>query len=250
MYEEHVVHPMRKEMVDAGFLEVRTGEEVDAIFAKKDSTTLFFVNSICGCAAGIARPGVIASLNQETKPTNLVTSFAGNDAEAVNRAREHFAGYSPSSPCAAVVREGQVVHMVERHHIEGQTADTVAKILKSVYEKYCGETIKEDREIFDPLQGIQIGVDEARSRLSKNSDLAFLDVREDWEQSSGMISGAITVNQNNVQEIISNWSKDLEIIVYCEHGTRSLQATQYFQNQGFKNIKSLSGGYVEWTATS
>ncbi len=220
MYNERQIEPMRKEMVDAGFREARTAEEVDTVLSEKDTTALLFINSICGCAAGIARPGVIASLDHQTRPKELVTSFAGNDVEAVNRAREHFAGYPPSSPCAAVIRDGQVAHMVERHHIEGQTAENVAQILKSAYDKYCGETIDEEAEIFDPLQGMQIGIQEARQRRSENTDLAFLDVREGWELSKGMIEGAIAVDQAKAQEIISNWPREREIIAYCEHGTR------------------------------
>jgi putative YphP/YqiW family bacilliredoxin len=249
MYDERLIEPMRKEMIDAGFQEARTAEEVDTVFSEKDSAALFFINSVCGCAAGIARPGVIAALDHENRPKRLVTSFAGNDAEAVNRARELFAGYPPSSPCAAVIRDGQVVHMVERHHIEGQTAENVAKILKSAYDKYCGESIDEEAEIFDPLQELQIGLEEARRRRSQNADLAFLDVREEWERSKGMIEGAIPVDQAKAQEIIGNWAPDREIIVYCEHGTRSLDATRFFQSHGFENIKSLSGGYAEWSAT-
>ena len=250
MYDERLIAPMRKEMVDAGFEEARTAEEVDAVLSEKDSTALFFVNSVCGCAAGVARPGVIASLDHPTRPRQLVTSFAGNDAQAVNRAREQFAGYPPSSPCAAVIRDGQVVHMVERHHIEGQSSDNVAKILQSAYHKYCGETVREEAAIFDPLEQIQIGVDQARQRSSETADLTFLDVREGWERSNGMIDGAVAVDRAKAEEIIQSWPRDREIIVYCEQGTRSLQATQFFQSHGFENIKSLAGGYSEWTASS
>ena len=249
MYDERLIAPMRKEMVEAGFQEARTAEEVDAVLSEKNSTALFFINSVCGCAAGIARPGVIASLEHAIRPRQLVTSFAGNDVEAINRAREQFAGYPPSSPCAAVIRDGQVVHMVERHHIEGQTSENVAQILRSVYDKYCGEAIEGEAEIFDPLEEVQIGVEQARQRHSENTDLAFWDVREGGERSGGMIEGAVAVDQAKAEEIIRSWPRDREIIVYCEHGTRSLQATQFFKGHGFENIKSLAGGYSEW-ATS
>ncbi len=249
MYDERLIEPMRKEMVDAGFQEARTAEEVDTIFSEKDSTALFFINSVCGCAAGIARPGVIAALDHEPRPKKLVTSFAGNDVAAVNRARELFVGYPPSSPCAAVIRDGQVVHMVERHHIEGQTIQNVAKVLKSIYTKYCGASIDEESEIFNPLQELKISVEEARRRRFQNEDLVFLDVRESGERSGGMIKDAIPVDQVKAQEIIGNWVRDREIIIYCEHGNRSLEATQFFQSQGFERVKSLSGGYAEWSVT-
>jgi putative YphP/YqiW family bacilliredoxin len=250
MYDERLIAPMRKEMVDAGFLEARTAQDVNAVLSQENSTALFFINSVCGCAAGVARPGVIASLDHKTRPSNLVTSFAGNDVEAVNQARGRFVGYPPSSPCAAVIREGQIMHMVERHHIEGQTAENVAKILKSAYDKYCGEAIDEKAEIFDPLEQIQIGVEGARQRLQASPQLTFLDVREGWERSRGMIDGAVAVDRSKAEEIIRSWPRDREIIVYCEHGTRSLQATQFFRGHGFENVKSLAGGYAEWSATT
>ena len=250
MYDESMIQPMRQEVIDAGFREARTADEVDSVVSEKGSPTLFFVNSICGCAAGIARPGVVASLDNPIQPKNLVTSFAGNDVEAVNRARQHFIGYAPSSPCAALIRDGQVVHMVERHHIEGQTAENVAKLLRSVYNKYCGNAIDVKAGIYDPLKEVQISVEDARRRLTDNSEVAFLDIRESWEISpSGMIKGAIHVDESKAQEIVGDWPRDREIIVYCEHGERSLQAVQFFQTHGFENIHSLAGGYAQWSAT-
>ena len=249
MYDENMVRPMREEVTDAGFREARSAEDVDRVFSE-EGTTLFFINSVCGCAAGVARPGVLASLHHSILPNKLVTAFAGNDAEAVNRAREHFAGYPPSSPCAAIVRDGRVMHMVERHHIEGQSAENVARILKSAYDKYFGEEIDESVEIFDPAAALQISQEEARERLAACEDIAVLDVREPWEIRAGKIEGAIEVDQPKAQEIIQTWARNREIIVYCQHGQRSLQAAQFFQNYGFENIKSLAGGYAAWTAFS
>ena len=154
-YDENMISPMREEMTGAGFREARSAEDVDRVFAE-EGPMLFFINSVCGCAAGVARPGVLASLNQSILPNNLVTAFAGNDVEAVNRARQLFAGYPPSSPCAAIVRDGRVMHMVERHHIEGQSAENVAQILQSAYDKYCGAEIDESVEIFDPVAALQL----------------------------------------------------------------------------------------------
>ena len=182
-YDENMIRPMREEMTGAGFREARSAEDVDRVFAE-EGPMLFFINSVCGCAAGVARPAVIASLNQSILPNNLVTAFAGNDVEAVNRARQHFAGYPPSSPCAAIVRDGRVMHMVERHHIEGQSAENVAQILQSAYDKYCGAEIDESVEIFDPVAALQITQQEARERLSANGDIAVLDVREPQEISA------------------------------------------------------------------
>ncbi|HSR69045.1 MAG TPA: BrxA/BrxB family bacilliredoxin [Acidobacteriota bacterium] len=246
MYDENMIRPMREEMTGAGFSEARTADEVDKIMSEK-GTTLFFINSVCGCAAGVARPGVVASLKSDVLPDRLVTSFAGNDVDAVNRARQHFAGYPPSSPSAAVIRDGQVVHMVERHHIEGQSAENVAKVLQSAYQKFCGEAVDEAAEIYDPLAALEISQEEAKQRLADNGEVAVLDVREPWEMENGKIDGAIAVDRAKAQEIIQDWPRDREIIVYCQHGQRSVQAAQFFQNYGFENIKSLQGGYAAWS---
>jgi putative YphP/YqiW family bacilliredoxin len=249
MYDENMVRPMREVMTDVGFQEARSAEDVDRVFSE-EGTTLFFINSVCGCAAGVARPGVLASLHHSILPNKLVTAFAGNDVEAVDRVREHFAGYPPSSPCAAILRDGRVMHMVERHHIEGQSAENVARILKSAYDKYFGEEIDDSVEIFDPVATLQISQGEARERLATSGDIAVLDVRESWEIRAGKIEGGIEVDRDKAQEIIQTWPRDREIIVYCQHGQRSLQAAQFFQNYGFEKIKSLAGGYAAWTASS
>ena len=245
MYNEEMIRPMREELTSQGFEEARRAEDVDQIMSRQ-GTSLLVINSVCGCAAGVARPALVASLQNQTLPDKLYTAFAGNDVEAVNRAREHFVGYPPSSPSAALIRDGQVVHMVERHHIEGQSVQNLSKVLQSVYDKYCGAEIDKSAQIYDPEAAIQISQEQARSKYSEGNGVAFLDVREPWEIESGKIDGAIAVDQAKAQEIIQNWPRDREIIVYCQHGQRSIQAAQFFQNYGFENIKSLSGGYAAW----
>ena len=242
MYDETMIQPMREEMTGAGFQEIRTAENVDNVL-QEPGTTLFFINSVCGCAAGTARPGIRASLEHSLKPDRLVTSFAGNDGDAVNRARQRFVGYPPSSPCAALIRDGQVVHMVERHDIEGRNAETVAKILKRAYDKYCGQEIDDSAEVYDPMAALQISQEDARDK----SAATFLDVREPWEIDQGMIEGAVRVDRAMAQEIIDSWPREKELIVYCQHGQRSLQAAQFFQTHGFENVKSLNGGFSAWS---
>ena len=183
MYDPALIQPMRDEMTAAGFEEVRTADDVDSALADTSKSTLIFVNSVCGCSAGVARPAVIESLKNELRPANLVTAFAGNDVEAVNRVRELFLPYPPSSPCAGIFRDGKLVHMVERHQIEGQTAGTLAKILGSAYDRFCGEAIDESAEIHDPLADLEVSVAEVRGKISGNPDLALLDVREARELS-------------------------------------------------------------------
>lgn len=136
MYPEELVMPMKAELTDNGFADLTTPEAVsDAL--KKEGTTLVMVNSVCGCAAGAARPGVVDSLSGSKKPDHLVTVFAGFDNEAVAEARRHFAPFPPSSPSVALFKDGELVHMLERHHIEGNPAGAIAANLQAAYEEYC-----------------------------------------------------------------------------------------------------------------
>ena len=136
MYPADLVMPMKAELTDKGFQDLTSAEQVnDAL--KKPGTTLVMVNSVCGCAAGAARPGVIYSLTGDKKPDHLTTVFAGFDTEAVAEARKHFAPFPPSSPCVALFKEGELVHMLERHHIEGNPAGAIAANLQAAYEEFC-----------------------------------------------------------------------------------------------------------------
>jgi len=135
-YPEELVVPMREELTNAGFTQLKTTEEVkDAI--SQDGTTLVVVNSVCGCAAGTARPGVVLSLTAEKKPDNLTTVFAGMEMEATNTAREMMMPYPPSSPSIALFKDGELVHMIERHHIEGRSAQMIAQNLAQAYVEHC-----------------------------------------------------------------------------------------------------------------
>lgn len=136
MYPEELVRPMKAELENAGFTSLHTTEEVDAALAK-EGTTLVMVNSVCGCAAGTARPGAIASLESDKTPTNLTTVFAGVDADATNKARGFMIPFPPSSPAIALFKDGQLIHMLERHHIEGRSAQMIAANLAGAYEEFC-----------------------------------------------------------------------------------------------------------------
>lgn len=136
MYPADLVMPMKAELTDKGFQDLTSAEQVnDAL--KKPGTTLVMVNSVCGCAAGAARPGVIYSLTGDKKPDHLTTVFAGFDTEAVAEARKHFAPFPPNSPCIALFKDGELVHMLERHHIEGNPAGAIAANLQAAYEEFC-----------------------------------------------------------------------------------------------------------------
>jgi putative YphP/YqiW family bacilliredoxin len=126
MYPEELIAPMRNELTDAGFTETRSVDEViENINA--DGTTLVVINSVCGCAAGSARPGVKMAIANEKKPDRMITAFAGNDVDAVTKAREMMQPFPPSSPSMALFKNGELVHMLERHHIEGRTPDMIAE---------------------------------------------------------------------------------------------------------------------------
>ena len=136
MYPEEIVKPMKEELTNIGFNELLTRDDVN-IALEKAGTTLIVVNSICGCAAANARPGVHLSLQNNKKPDNLVTVFAGVDTEATNSAREMMIPFPPSSPSIALFKNGTLVHMIERHHIEGRPAELIAENLKEAYNNHC-----------------------------------------------------------------------------------------------------------------
>jgi putative YphP/YqiW family bacilliredoxin len=139
MYDERFIAPMRAELTEIGFAEMRTADEVATLLPNAKGSTLVVVNSMCGCAARNARPGVALALQQASaRPDNLLTVFAGQDAEATAQARAYFTGYAPSSPSIALMRDGQLVYMMERYQIEGRPADAIAADLATAFERYCG----------------------------------------------------------------------------------------------------------------
>jgi putative YphP/YqiW family bacilliredoxin len=137
VYPEEIVKPCREELTSVGIKELRTADEVDAAIKDQPGTTLVVVNSVCGCAAGGARPGVRLALQHDKKPANLTTVFAGVDREAVDRARSYIAGYPPSSPSIALFKNGQLVFMMERHNIEGYHPEQIAAKLTAAFDAHC-----------------------------------------------------------------------------------------------------------------
>lgn len=136
MYPADLVKPMREDLTNIGFQELHTVADVDTAMEKK-GTTLVVVNSVCGCAAANARPGARISLQNSKTPDNLVTVFAGVDTEATDKARGYMIPFPPSSPCMALFKDGELVHMLERHHIEGRPAEMIADNLTSAYNEFC-----------------------------------------------------------------------------------------------------------------
>ncbi|MBT8265521.1 MAG: BrxA/BrxB family bacilliredoxin [Bacteroidia bacterium] len=136
MYPAELVKPMREDLTKVGFEELHTVEAVDTALAKK-GTTLVVVNSVCGCAAANARPGARMSLQNAKRPDHLVTVFAGVDKEATDKARTYMFPFPPSSPCMALFKDGELVHMLERHHIEGRPAELISENLMDAFNEHC-----------------------------------------------------------------------------------------------------------------
>ena len=136
-YPEIMIKPMREDLTRLGVEELRTAAAVDDSVANTDGTLMVVVNSICGCAAGKARPGVALALQHSVKPDKIATVFAGADIEATERARSYFKGYGPSSPSIAILRKGELVYMLERYQIEGRNAGEIAGELKKAFDEYC-----------------------------------------------------------------------------------------------------------------
>ena len=136
MYPEFFIAPMRDELTRLGVVELRTADQVDATLTK-EGTVMVVVNSVCGCAAGRARPGVALALEHSVKPDVVSTVFAGADVEATEKARSYFTGYPPSSPAVALLRDGKLIYMMERHQIENQEAPAIAEELTSAFDKHC-----------------------------------------------------------------------------------------------------------------
>lgn len=139
-YPESFIGPMRQELTRLGVQELRTAADVDALLGEKSKTIMVVVNSMCGCAAGKARPGIALALTHAVKPDVVATVFAGGDIEATDRARRYFAPHPPSSPSIAILRDGEVLHFVHRHEIENQAADAIARNLTDAFDRLCGTT--------------------------------------------------------------------------------------------------------------
>ena len=137
MYPEEICKPMREDLTSVGFVEMKDHDEVANILDKKKGTVLVMVNSVCGCAAGNARPAVKISTEYAKKPDTFTTVFAGQDIGATAKAREYMQPYPPSSPCIALFKDGNLVHFIERHHIEGRPAEMIAENLNQAFSQYC-----------------------------------------------------------------------------------------------------------------
>lgn len=139
-YPEIMIRPMREELTRLGVEELKTPEQVDAALKDSKGTVMVIVNSVCGCAAGKARPGIALALEHDVRPDRVTTVFAGGDIEATDRARDYFKGFRPSSPSIAIMKDGEVVYMMERHQIENKWPQQIAQELTSAFDKHCAAT--------------------------------------------------------------------------------------------------------------
>jgi len=249
MYDPAMVQPMRDELTEVGVKEIYNPEEVTRLLDDTSKTTLIFLNSVCGCAAGQARPGLIASLDNKILPDNIYTVFAGMEKEAVQAARNYFIGYPPSSPCLAVFREGELVHFLQRSDFLNKSAESIGEILKSVYNKYCGKEIDESIKISDgnSNEDLEIAPRAVKEMLDEKEDFFLLDVREPEELKIAAIKQATLLDRALAEKIITTFPRDTKLVFTCHHGNRSLQAAKYFKSQGFKNSLSMSGGIEAWS---
>ncbi len=142
-YPESFIGPMREELTRHGVQELKTADEVDAVVRESAGTVMMIVNSMCGCAAGKARPGVALALKHAVTPDLVATVFAGGDIEATERARAYFTGYPPSSPSIAILRDGQLLYMMERRQIENQSAEAIARNLTDAFDRFCARELTE-----------------------------------------------------------------------------------------------------------
>ena len=140
-YPEEVIRPMREELTRLGVQELRTPEAVDETLKNSTGTIMVVVNSICGCAAGKARPGIAMALQNEIRPDKVATVFAGGDIEATERARSYFTGFGPSSPSIGLLKDGQLVYMMERYQIEGRGPEQIAAELRQAFNQHCAEAV-------------------------------------------------------------------------------------------------------------
>ncbi len=243
MYPKDLTDPIKKEIEEKGIANLETATQVDDFIKKnQEGNAILLINSVCGCAAGIARPGLYKGLEHPLSPTTseVASVFAGVDSEATNKAREYLEGYPPSSPNLAFFRKGELMHVLERHNIEGLDLDSLNKVIGSIYDKFFSEEIKPEVKIYDPFSFNTIEVDELAA-LSEQAKIFDCRSQEDFAQSA--IPGSKLLDQAMADEMVSSWDKDTKIIFYCSDGSLSPKVVNYFKRYGFTNTFVLNGGY-------
>lgn len=245
MYDPESTARLRRELTDAGVVERFTAAEVDEALACRE-TTLLFVNSICGCTAKTARPGLIAALKHPSRPEKAFTVFAGADRDATARAREHFVGHPPSSPAAALYREGRLVHFFHRHDIEGIDATAFTTMLVAAFQRYFGPAVDHAIAIPDPMSEIDIDPRDLRRLLDASPPPSLIDCRDESERRLAQIRGGIAFRPELIKEITEGWPRDRVAVLYCHTGRKSLTTLKMFRKFGFARFRRLRGGIDAW----
>jgi putative YphP/YqiW family bacilliredoxin len=246
MYNQNLTSPMREELTNQGVQNLSTSTLVDEFLNKSNGSSVIFINSVCGCSAGVARPAFIKSLKHNIIPSNLGTVFAGVDKEATEQARSYLEGYPASSPAITFFREGEVVHLLNRSHIEGFDVDTLYLAITNAYEKFCRKTINDNLALKFPADFWEKSVNQIKKDL-QNKKIELLDCRNETEKDIANISGSKFLTKELAENIIKNWDKNKEIVFFCHHGQYSLQVVAYFKRNGFKNCYSMKGGITKWS---
>ena len=252
MYDENMVAPMRAELTEEGVRELNSQKAVDDFMdevKKKEAKAVLFFNSVCGCAAGTARPAFIASLRDLDKAILLATTFAGVDKEATDCARGYLEGVAPSSPSIAFFRGGDLVYFVDRLTIEGSDADILTDYLGSIYKKFFGSSIDHDLPITSPQEMLEVSVEEVKQWKNQgNRSVVFYDCRDISEHEQGALENSELMTNELAKQIIEQAQslKDATMVFFSNDGQRSLQAVSFFRKYGLKGCLSLRGGYNAW----
>ena len=256
MYNEQMVLPMRQDLVDKGVEELKSREDVDGFMLqlkeKKDSRAVIFINSVCGCAAGVARPAFVESLQDLSKEVLVATAFAGVDKVATENVRQYFTGVAPSSPSIGFFRGGSMVYFVDRLTIEGSDAECLKQYLMMIYKKFLGVSIDENVQLCSPQEMLEISVEEVSELLKNNkANVTFYDCRDVHQHKAGSLPHSECMTNELAEQLVSQVDllKDTTMIFFSNHGESSLKTVSFFRKQGLGRCFSLRGGYEEWKKT-
>ena len=242
--------PMRKELTDEGILELKTADDVAAFFKENQESkrkSIVFINSVCGCAAGKARPGLLESLSFLPKDVIVSSVFAGVDIQSTQAVRDYAVGIAPSSPSICFFIGTSLVHFVSRQTIEGTSANLLSLYLRNAYEKFFNKTVNADMPIPSPQELVEIEVEEAKKLLAEKS-AQFFDCRSSEEREIEKIEGDTHMTSELSKSILAEKEKNANqtLIMYSNAGDRSFSAVSFFRSHGLENTYSLKGGYSAW----
>ncbi|BBM89874.1 hypothetical protein COTS27_01587 [Spirochaetota bacterium] len=247
MYNPTITQPIRDELKQVGIKELTTAEAVkDFMDQNPMETKAVLINSVCGCAAGTARPGFFKSLaHTKNSPKHIASVFAGVDVEAVTTFRTYLAGVPPSSPSLAFFKDKTLVYFLGRDSIEGASEGLLIDSLNLVYNKYFGDAIDETITVKDPFSLLERTKRELGG-LMEAGKTTVLDCRDAATYEKEAIPNAKLLDEQSAHDIVQTWDKDRDLTVYCDHGDLSLRAALYLRKHGFTQVYFLTGGFTAW----